>query len=70
MIEVPSQVNNESNVLTTQKYTGLHLEPPTRDVVSFFFWFKLQFIEGRNTHTVTYANRMRERGNINTLSIN
>lgn len=39
MIEVPSPVSNESNVLATQTYTGLHLEPPTRDVVSFVFFF-------------------------------
>lgn len=37
MIEVPSPVCNESNVLAAHIYTGLHLEPPTRDVVSVFF---------------------------------
>lgn len=34
MIEVPSPADNTSNVLAVQAY-GLHLEPPTRDVVSF-----------------------------------
>lgn len=44
MIEVPSPVSNDSNVLAIQSsYTGLHLEPPTRDVVSFTSNFLLIF---------------------------
>lgn len=43
MIEVPSPVSNDSNVLAVQSYTGLHLEPPTRDVVSFASNFLLIF---------------------------
>lgn len=44
MIEVPSPTGHEANVLAVHSYTGLHLEPPTRDVVSldydiFFFNF-------------------------------
>lgn len=37
MIEVPSPTSKESNVLAVQSYTGLHLEPPTRDVVSLIY---------------------------------
>lgn len=34
MIEVPSPADNNPHVLAIQTYSGLHLEPPTRDVVS------------------------------------
>lgn len=51
MIEVPSPVSNESNVLATQTYTGLHLEPPTRDVVSFVFFFAISHIHKQKHST-------------------
>lgn len=46
MIEVPSPADNNSNVLAVQAYTGLHLEPPTRDVVSAIelFYSKPNFL--------------------------
>lgn len=43
MIEVPSPTGHESNVLAVHSYTGLHLEPPTRDVVSLIYDIFLQF---------------------------
>lgn len=46
MTEVTSLLSpiGESNILAVQAFKGLHLEPPTKDVVSITFIFKIKLV--------------------------